>query len=233
MRILAILGLVLFCSAIVGAQQTQKLGRVKIILVDEAGGIISETRVTLTGNNGKQFVGLTNDDGESELSVPEGKYSLAAEYTRHNGWKKYSMQRLVVSRRQQMTFRIVLKVNPNGGAGGLIVTSDPKPKDKEASTSILTGRVYDANGALVPFIKVVARNVEGKIFETTTNDDGIYKLTLPFNKYGVGNFREAKYDIIVGPGLGFQKSVTKDFVFIPSQFGEMHLDIALEIGRSG
>jgi hypothetical protein len=30
---------------------------------------------------------------------------------------------------------------------------------------------------------------------------------------------------------GFKKSVIKDYVFVPSQFGKMRLDITLEVGR--
>jgi hypothetical protein len=226
-----ILVLILFCSAIAVAQTGQKINRVKVSVVDEAGGGISDTRVTFTGEDGKQISGFTNSNGQLEVEVREGNYSVFTDHTRHREWKKFSLQQFAVSGQSANELRIVLKFNLEGTAGGLLVTADPKPNDKVALTSVLTGTIYDALGNVVPLIKVVAINAEGKTFETFSNEEGIYNLTLPFNKYRAGNFREAKYDIIVGPGSGFRQSVTKGFVFIPSQFGKMQLDIALEIGR--
>ena len=75
----------------------------------------------------------------------------------------------------------------------------------------------------------------GEKFETITNDDGIFVLSLLFIKYdqkSVVNFKEAKYDIVV-VSPGFAKSITKGFVFVPSYKGTMYLDIGLEIGPCG
>lgn len=95
--------------------------------------------------------------------------------------------------------------------------------------SILSGTVYDANGSVVVKAKAAAINQKGEKFEASTNDEGIYSLNLPFNKYDASyNFKEAKYNIIVEMN-GFKKSIIKDFVFVPSQFGKMQLDIGLEI----
>ncbi len=99
------------------------------------------------------------------------------------------------------------------------------------TTSKLTGSIYDATGAVVVRAKVTAIGFGGKKFEAFSDDRGIYFLVLPFNKYeSVRPFTESKYDIIV-EGAGFKKSETKGYVFIPSQFGEMHLDVGLEIGE--
>jgi len=95
-------------------------------------------------------------------------------------------------------------------------------------TSVLTGRIYDAQGYFVPDVKIVAVSSEGKRFETVANDEGVYVLILPFNKYpGLGTFKEAQFDLIVEPWKGFLRSETKGFVFVPSQLGKMYLDIAL------
>ena len=99
-----------------------------------------------------------------------------------------------------------------------------------AQKSNLTGTVYDANGAVVVKAKVKAVDVRGIKFEALTNDEGVYVLTLPFNKYdSQRGFEEAKYDVFV-ESSGFKTSETRGYVFIPSQFGKMYLDIGLEIG---
>ena len=99
-----------------------------------------------------------------------------------------------------------------------------------AQKSELTGTVYDANGAVVVGAKISALSSDGKKFETVSNDRGVYVLTLPFNKYEASRaFKESRYDIYV-ESPGFKRSVTKGYVFIPSQFGKMFLDIGLEIG---
>lgn len=96
--------------------------------------------------------------------------------------------------------------------------------------SKLTGTVYDIEGSVVPGAKVTATSTKGKTYETVTNQEGVYVLTLPFNKYDRKTSwgGEATYDIAV-EWNGFKKSETKGYVFIPSQFGKMHFDIALQL----
>lgn len=98
-----------------------------------------------------------------------------------------------------------------------------------AETSKLTGTVYDANGAVVVGAKVTAVSTDVKKFGTVSNEEGVYFLTLPFYKYVPNRgFKEAKYDISV-ERTGFKRSLITGFVFVPSQFGKMTLDIGLEI----
>ncbi|MBK9526932.1 MAG: carboxypeptidase regulatory-like domain-containing protein [Acidobacteria bacterium] len=102
-------------------------------------------------------------------------------------------------------------------------------------TSILTGTVYDANGAVILRAVVTAINSKGEKFETSTDDDGVFVLRLPFHKSEATTAKrskEAKYDIVVS-SHGFTRSITKGFVFVPSYKGRMQLDIALEIGPCG
>lgn len=101
---------------------------------------------------------------------------------------------------------------------GLVIFANSQINNK----SILSGNVYDANGSVIVKAKVTAINQKSEKVETVTTYDGVYTLNLAFNRFN----SSAKYDIIVEMA-GFKKSVIKDFVFIPSQFGKMHLDIAL------
>jgi len=107
-----------------------------------------------------------------------------------------------------------------------------KPLAKEQNISILSGSVYDANGALIIKAKVTAINEKGEKFETLTNDTGIYVLNLPFNLYdtskSVIDFKIAKYEIIVESEY-FEKFIIKDFKFVPSYKGKMNLDFALDL----
>ena len=98
--------------------------------------------------------------------------------------------------------------------------------------SVLTGIIYDANGAVIAEAKVTAVNQKGEKIETLTDEGGVYWLILIVNPYNSSfDFKEAKYDITVEMN-GFKKAIIKDYVFVPSQFGKMQLDIALEVGRS-
>jgi len=99
---------------------------------------------------------------------------------------------------------------------------------KAPNQAILTGTVFDRNGAVIPGTKITAVNSKGQKFETQTNEDGEYILELPFNEYG----SIAKYDMTFEKS-GFAKGVLKDFKFVGGYNSEMHLDLALDAGVSG
>ena len=96
-------------------------------------------------------------------------------------------------------------------------------------SSELSGTVYDPYGAVVVGAKVTALATDGKKFLAVTDDRGVYRLTLPYNPYvSAPEFRISRYDLVV-ESLGFRRSETKGYAFIPSQFGKMTLDIGLEV----
>lgn len=103
-------------------------------------------------------------------------------------------------------------------------------------TTVLSGTVYDANGAVIPKTIIKATNEKGEKFETETDDEGLYVLNLPYNKYDTKtttDFRVASYEIIVDlTDRGFEKFVLKDFKLVPSYLGKMNLDIALDTDNS-
>lgn len=115
---------------------------------------------------------------------------------------------------------------------GCVIFVKTQTNDK----TVLTGIVYDANGALIPAAKVLAINEKGEKFEALTNDEGVYVLRLPFNAVETKSsvdFRIAKYEIIVDlTNRGFEKFVLKDFKFVASYTGKMNLDIALDVDNS-
>ena len=99
--------------------------------------------------------------------------------------------------------------------------------------AVLSGTVYDANGAVIPDAVVSVTNEKGENFATLANGEGIYVLNLPFNLYDTKktDFRLMKYEIIVRKEH-FEKFVLKGFKFVPSTKGKMNLDIALDLDNS-
>ncbi len=103
-----------------------------------------------------------------------------------------------------------------------------------AQKAILSGTVYDANGAVILDTKITAINDRGEKFKALTNDEGIYILDLPFDLYDrktSAGFKIAKYEITV-EHKHFKKYLLKDFNFVPSYKGKMYLDIALDVDNS-
>lgn len=102
-----------------------------------------------------------------------------------------------------------------------------------AQKADLSGKVYDAVGALIVNAKITAINEKGEKFISKTDNNGKYILSLPFNQYDPKSssaaFKVAKYEIeIDGSHLGFEKVNLKDFKFVPSFEGQMNLDFALD-----
>ncbi len=48
---------------------------------------------------------------------------------------------------------------------------------------VLSGTVYDSVKAFVPATKLIAKHKDGRIFRAVSNDDGVYKIKLPFGNY--------------------------------------------------
>jgi hypothetical protein len=112
---------------------------------------------------------------------------------------------------------------------GLVVFGNAQMKDR----AVLTGTVYDVNGAVIPRMSVVFVNRKGERFETTTDENGDYWYYLPVSKYetisnAVGSDVPAildTYEITFSnSNSGFRKLVIKDFILA----GKMQLDVALE-----
>lgn len=103
-----------------------------------------------------------------------------------------------------------------------------------AQKAVLTGTVYDANGAVIVNAKVTAINQKGEKFESYTNTEGIYILNLSFNVYdtkNTKNFRISTYEIIA-EAKHFERFVLKNFKFVPAWNQKMNLDIALDVMES-
>ena len=107
MKIFQILVLIFGLTVFINAQKENLSGKV----YDQAGAIISETRISLTNKEGKKFVTYTNDDGAYQVSIPSGIYLFEAEYPKHQGWKKFIIEKYEIASVVKMTLDIILPVN--------------------------------------------------------------------------------------------------------------------------
>jgi hypothetical protein len=94
-----------------------------------------------------------------------------------------------------------------------VQTNEPK--------MMLTGVVYDINGAVVVDTLIVAFNKGGKKYEAATNDEGVYQIELPL----------ALYAIEAGAS-GFCPAQVKRLRIVNSTHGKMSLDFVLEVADS-
>ena len=65
---------------------------------------------------------------------------------------------------------------------------------------VLSGTVYDSVKAVIPATKLIAKNNDGRIFRVISNDEGVYKIELPFGKYTLEFNRD-----------GFKNYIVKNF----------------------
>ncbi len=74
-----------------------------------------------------------------------------------------------------------------------------------AQKTLLSGTVYDQEGAVISETKITLTNKDGKKFEALANDDGIYKIIAPAGTYLIeviyphhqawGKFSIEKYEL--------------------------------------
>src|ERR1700694_4197184 len=83
---------------------------------------------------------------------------------------------------------------------------------------VLTGKVYDINGAVIMSSQVMAEKSAGKEYQATTNREGVYKIELPIDIYAI------KVD-----APGFCPSRVRLFRVRNSASGASSRDIVLEV----
>jgi hypothetical protein len=97
------------------------------------------------------------------------------------------------------------------------------PVGEGKPTMTLTGAVYDTNGAvIVNGLKIVLRGVVGAPYETSTNEEGIYKIKLPLGVYRIR---------VSAPG--FCPAMVEKYRVVNSTYGKMNLDFVLEVHEPG
>jgi hypothetical protein len=91
-------------------------------------------------------------------------------------------------------------------------------QEKLKQKMILTGAVFDKNGAVILDAKIVAYQNGGTKYEFNTNTDGIYKTELPL----------AIYQIEISAS-GFCTSKIENYRVVNSTYNKMSSDVVLEV----
>ncbi len=102
-------------------------------------------------------------------------------------------------------------------AGAISGQTGSSPQSDEKKV-VLSGTVYDTNGAVIPFSHVLAQSPAGKEYRATTNGEGVYKIELPIDIYAI------KVD-----APGFCPSRVSFFRVRNSLFGATPLDVVLDV----
>lgn len=89
-----------------------------------------------------------------------------------------------------------------------------------AKKTVLTGRVYDQNHALILLNEVTAQNADGKNFQALSDGDGAFRIELPPDEYRI----EAN-------ARGFCPRRV-DLVTVLKSEGQKPLDFVLEMAQS-
>jgi hypothetical protein len=83
---------------------------------------------------------------------------------------------------------------------------------------LLTGTIFDSNGALIPSATVTAKAQDGKEYTVITNGDGEYELLLSLGKYR-----------IQATGFGCCIRVIEDYQIVNADKNKMSLDLVLTV----
>ncbi len=102
-------------------------------------------------------------------------------------------------------------------AGAISGQTGPSPQSVDKKV-VLSGTVYDANGAVITFSHVLAQSPAGKEYRATTNGEGVYKIELPTDIYAI------KVD-----APGFCPSRVRFFRVRNSPSGATPFDVVLDV----
>ncbi len=218
MKILQALCFIFCFTVLTNAQKSVLTGTI----YDLSNSTIPKVKIIATDKKNRLTETFSNEKGIYFLTLNEGEYKI--EFVT-NGFRPTKIEGFKVGIDGNLKLDITMDIqdfieHPP-------ITSETKKSD--FVSGILTGTVYDPNGAVIVKAKVAAINEKGERFETITNDAGIYNLELPYHQYdGKFNFRLAKYEIIVEKE-NFEKTIIKNFKFAPSYTGKVNLDFALDV----
>ncbi len=95
---------------------------------------------------------------------------------------------------------------------------DSKLQEQSEQKMILTGAIFDKNGAVILNAKIVAIQNSGTKYETNTDTEGIYRIELPLTIYN-----------IEVSAAGFCTSKIASYRIVDSTYKKMSLDVVLEV----
>lgn len=212
--------------AVAAAQGKQGANIVKGRVIDENYGAIADTRISFIDRKGNNYQVISEADGSFRIDVPPDVYTVTAVYTKHEAWDRLLLDGLHLSPATFKSITITLKVNKEEvKIHGSPVTGVPQKSSKtgvrriDSQNVVLVGTVYDRQGSVCPGIRVTLRNKKGKVFVSTSNDEGRYRIEVPTGRYSV------KFDDRMGNWIPVE---IKDYYVAPAYKDNMVLDISIE-----
>jgi iron complex outermembrane receptor protein len=111
MKVLRILVLLISLSIFANAQSSNETSVLKGLVYDDMSAVITNAEVTFRGADGKVKVVKTNSDGEFEVNLSAGNYSIEVESP---GFQTFKLEkyRIAPSYKGKMNLDIVLEVGP-------------------------------------------------------------------------------------------------------------------------
>lgn len=197
------------------------------VVADSNHAAIKGVKVIAEGTDGKVFQAVTGKNGDYEISVPKGDYTLR--YSGGRGWADRTLVNFVWAAELQTKFYIdiTLEISSQGVMVSELVCEPAKPGKEEpkcayvsrigkSDDAILSGNVCSIPLAGIAGAKVTAGSGDGRVYSATADETGKYKLNLPKGKYNIAF--EAEY---------FNRSVYKNFEVDETSLGERNLDMML------
>jgi hypothetical protein len=126
---------------------------------------------------------------------------------------KFYTLRLIRKSLLALSFLLLLSSGAFAQSRNPVQANEPK--------TMLTGVVYDINGAVVVDTLIVALDKEGKKYRTATDSEGVYKIELPLTLY-----------VVQVSAPGFCPTQADDLRIVNSTHGKMSLDFVLEVAES-
>lgn len=95
----------------VNAQSPQPLTELNGTVFDQAGAVIVDVQISLTDSEGKKYETRTRDDGSYTLKVAKGTYRIEGQYTLHEAWEPFRVEKYEVAPTKRMTLDFCLRVD--------------------------------------------------------------------------------------------------------------------------
>jgi hypothetical protein len=136
MKMLQLSLLLLLAFFVVGnAQEKEYFTQLEGTVIDQMGAVIPSTKIVLIGSKGKKFETITNENGTYLIRIPSGTYTIEAEYTQHQAWRKFKIEAYEIAETKKMRLDVCLRIDEEfTRKHGHTLTSEPiKTKKKTKS----------------------------------------------------------------------------------------------------
>ncbi|MEO6654841.1 MAG: carboxypeptidase-like regulatory domain-containing protein [Pyrinomonadaceae bacterium] len=190
---IVLIGLLVFGGSILTiAQSITSLSTLSGTVYDINKAVVVGTEIVVTGSDGKVTKTKANEDGRYSIALDSGHYT--AQFTLQ-GFKISKYVNIDISASEKKSLDVVLEVRSCDDCEGFIIPEDGS-KDN-LLTSLLTGTICDKRGGLIYGVSVTAKDGKKREFKTTTDENGMYQLTLPKGSYSINVRAEGFIPVVI------------------------------------